>query len=431
MKKPFFEASIFVALIIVLVALCAGNTASAARLQATAAPTMAATQSTTTSPTVDAMMKRAAAKATGDPIPVGLIFDLTGPTSALGKQYSAGELGFIDWLNNHGGIDGRPIKPFSADFAYNVSQAQQLYTQYTTQDKVVAFMGWGTGDTESLRSQISDDQMPFMSASYSASLNDPSGQAPYNFLVGTTYSDQAVIMLGYLIKQYSGTPKVAFVYNDSPFGTSPLDDAEAFLKSQNIDSIRIPMPNGATDFTPQIAQVKQFGATHVLFQNIPVAPAAFVNQATDQGLKVVYACLNYCADEIMVALTKQNAEGIYGAIPFAPPTLDIPGIAFVRQYTQSAGIDLDVQGLSYVQGFWTMAVMVEGIRRTLDAGQDLTGPNIKAALEGIKDFDTGGVTPPITFTPSDHRGNRAIRIYQVQKGKWIAVTDYIPVPNTQ
>ncbi|HLY25235.1 MAG TPA: ABC transporter substrate-binding protein, partial [Aggregatilineales bacterium] len=173
MKRSFLKIPIFIVLVVALVAFGAGSATSAANLQATPAATMAGTAPAVSSATVDAMLKLPAAKATGDPIPVGLIFDLTGPTSSVGKPYSAGELGYIDWLNNHGGIDGRPIQPFSADFAYKVDQAQQLYTQYTTQDKVVAFMGWGTGDTEALRPKITDDEMPFMSASYSASLNDP------------------------------------------------------------------------------------------------------------------------------------------------------------------------------------------------------------------------------------------------------------------
>jgi hypothetical protein len=51
-----------------------------------------------------------------------------------------------------------------------------------------------------------------------------------------------------------------------------------------------------------------------------------------------------------------------------------------------------------------MAVMVEGIK---NAGSNVTGETIKASLEKIKDFDTGGVTSKITFTPQSHKGARA------------------------
>ena len=64
-------------------------------------------------------------------------------------------------------------------------------------------------------------------------LNDPSDSAPYNFLVGTTYSDQLVIMLQYMMEQWAAEGndmadmRVAFFHHDSPFGTSPLADGEA------------------------------------------------------------------------------------------------------------------------------------------------------------------------------------------------------------
>jgi branched-chain amino acid transport system substrate-binding protein len=72
-----------------------------------------------------------------------------------------------------------------------------------------------------------------------------------------------------------------------------------------------------------------------------------------------------------------------------------------------------------------MSVMTEAIRRTLDAGEDLTGPNIRAQLEQMSGYETGGITSPLTFTSSDHAGNKALRLYQVENGKWVSLTDYI------
>jgi branched-chain amino acid transport system substrate-binding protein len=72
-----------------------------------------------------------------------------------------------------------------------------------------------------------------------------------------------------------------------------------------------------------------------------------------------------------------------------------------------------------------MAVMAEGIKRTLDAGQELTGENIRASLEGIEGFSTGDVTGPLTFSPVDHRGNDTGRLYQVRSSVWEPVTDFL------
>ena len=86
---------------------------------------------------------------------------------------------------------------------------------------------------------------------------------------------------------------------------------------------------------------------------------------------------------------------------------------------------------AYVQGWWTMAVMVEGLRRVVAQGQDLTGENIKAALESLTDFDTGGVTVPISFTPDDHRGSKGMRMFEVQGGEWQPLTEFLSAPNIE
>jgi branched-chain amino acid transport system substrate-binding protein len=53
----------------------------------------------------------------------------------------------------------------------------------------------------------------------------------------------------------------------------------------------------------------------------------------------------------------------------------------------------------------------------------VTGESIKASLESITNFSTGDVTAPITFTGSDHAGNKTSRVYQVKSGNWEAITD--------
>ena len=75
-----------------------------------------------------------------------------------------------------------------------------------------------------------------------------------------------------------------------------------------------------------------------------------------------------------------------------------------------------------------MAVMTEGIRRIVASDQPLTGEAVKGALEELVDFDTGGVTYPITFTASDHRGAKGMRLYRVADGAWAPMTEFRHAP---
>lgn len=370
-----------------------------------------------------------AAPQSSEPIKVGGIFDLTGATADVGVPYSDGLKGYVDWANAKGGIKGRQIELIGNDYAYKVPNAEQLYSQYVTQDKVVAIQGWGTGDTEALRTKIAADKLPFMSASYSANLT-VMADAPYNFLIGTTYSDQMVIALRWAAQDWqakggSGKAKVVFLYNDSPFGKSPLPAGNEFAAANNMEVLEVAMPRGATDLTPQLSQAQAFNANYIIIQNTSGPGALAAKNAKGLGLNVQIICLNWCADENLIKLAGDAAEGVVGTIPFAPPDPSVAGVKDIIEYTKSKNINLEEKGLHYVQGWWTMAVMTEGIKRVLDSNKPITGENLKAALETISNFETGGVTSPLTFSATDHAGNKALRLYQVKAGKWESISDFI------
>ncbi|HEX6384902.1 MAG TPA: ABC transporter substrate-binding protein [Anaerolineae bacterium] len=363
--------------------------------------------------------------ATGEPIKVGAIFDLTGATSDVGTPYAEGVRDYVAWLNANGGINGRPIELVSADYGYTVDRAEQLYSQFTDQENVVVFQGWGTGDTEALRGRIAEDEIPFMSASYSATLGNPD-EAPYNFMIGTTYSDQFIIAIQYAIENSEdGSPTIALLHHDSPFGLSPLEDGRAYAEANGAEVIAIPMPGGATDFTAELTQVQDAGADFIVIQNVSSPAATLVQDVERLGLDTQVICLNWCTDELFVSLAGDAAEGVIGTSPFAFPGSDAPGLEEIRAYAESQGKSVDELGVHYVQGWTTMAVMAEGIRRVVEEGQEVTGPNIRAALESMENYETGGITSPLTFTSSDHAGSNALRLYQVENGEWVPITDYI------
>jgi branched-chain amino acid transport system substrate-binding protein len=365
----------------------------------------------------------------GDAIKVGAIFDLTGPTSDVGTPYADGLRDFVSWKNADDGIDGRQIELVSADYAYAVDQAEQLYSQYTTQDEVVVFMGWGTGDTEALRGRIADDEIPFMSASYSAVLGNPS-EAPYNFMIGTTYSDQFIIAIKWAQEDWagmgnSGQPVIAFLHHDSPFGLSPWEDGLAYAGGEGIDMFDIPMPRGATDLTAELTQVQDGGANYIVIQNVSSPASLLAKNAVDLGVDAQIVCLNWCSDELFISLAGDAAEGVVGASPFAFPASGASGLSDMESYLEEQGSSLEDKGIRYVQGWLTMQVMAEAIQRVVDDGDEVTGANIRAALEGIKNYDTGGLTSDLTFSASDHAGSKALRMVKVESGVWTDITDYI------
>ena len=368
--------------------------------------------------------EEAAAEIDG-PIVIGGIFDRSGATGDVGTPYADGSEDYVDWRNEEmGGAGGAEVVLEGNDYQYDVAIAEQLYSQYIG-DGAVAILGWGTGDTEALRGQVAADEVPFFSGSYSEELIDPS-ESPYNFSVVATYSDQIRIALGEIAEESPGAG-VAVFHHDSPFGTSPVADGEAYIDEAGLDISSYEsyaMPGGATDYVSELTQATGDGADYVIVQNVASPAAQLVQNIDEQGLDLPVFCLNWCAGEILPELAGDSAEGVRGVVPWMPPSADAPGLDTPREWLAEQDEDLDERGVHYVQGWWQTHVMVEAIERVVEAGDEVTGPNIRAAMYEAP-FDVEGVAPEISFSEDSHRGTSGAPIFEVQDGTWVQVTDFI------
>jgi branched-chain amino acid transport system substrate-binding protein len=369
--------------------------------------------------------KSSSTGATKADIKVGAIFDLSGPTADIGTPYADGIKDYIEYRNGSGGVDGHKLALSWQDFKYDPTTAGQLYGQYVSEGAKV-FMGWGTADTEALRPRVTSDKVPFMSASNAETLTDPA-VTPYNFFPGASYSQQMRIILQYIAdKNKDKQVDVAVFHNDSPFGTSPLEDGKKYIadKKLKITFKSYAMPKGATDYVAQIGQAK--AAKYIIIQNVP-SPAAVLatNLATAKSTAQI-VCLNYCANEIFVKKAGAAAEKMIGVVPFAPPVAGGTGLEEINGFLKAKNTDAMAKGQGYVQGWYTMAVMLQGVKNALDAGGNLTGEAIKAGLEKISDFKTG-VSDPISFSSTFHAGLLSAPLYQVEGGVFKKIQDPIKV----
>ncbi|NYF99319.1 ABC transporter substrate-binding protein [Janibacter cremeus] len=359
-------------------------------------------------------------------IPIGIIADLTGATGDVGKPYNEGMLAYVDWRNEEGGIEGRQIEAKSNDYAYEVPQAEQLYKQYVN-DGVVAIQGWGTGDTEALSGSVSRDELPFISGSFAEPLTDPE-EAPYNFIIAPTYSDQMRIALNWISEDSGGKSDVAVFHNDSPFGEAPVADGKNWIEEEGLELgyEAYPMPSGSQNFVGLLSQAKDQGAKYIVIQNVASPAALVAKDIAAQKLDMKIVCLNWCANELFIeSAGPKNAEGHVLVQPFAPMAADKEGHQVIKEYAEANGIDTADIGTSWVQGWYAMDVMAEGIEAALKNGDDLTGTAIREGLETMGAIETGGVVGDgsVEFSADSHRGSTATGIYRAEDGKMVEIED--------
>jgi len=119
-------------------------------------------------------------------------------------------------------------------------------------------------------------------------------------------------------------------------------------------------------------------------------------------------------------------DGVLGVQPISPFGEGVPGMAAIKEGHQKWH-PFDSHTLSYVEGWATAQIISEALRKSFTK-QGISRASVKSALEGFRGFVTGGLTPPITITPKDHRPSVESRIFIVKDGKLSRHTGFISLP---
>ncbi|HET7786607.1 MAG TPA: ABC transporter substrate-binding protein [Myxococcales bacterium] len=366
-----------------------------------------------------------AASAQAQEIKVGGIFDLTGITSDVGKPFAQGVRDGVQWTNENGGINGKKIRLVDVDYGYKIPEAVAAYKRMIGDEKVVMINGWGTGDTEGLKAQVNQDKVPYLSASFSGHLTDPA-KTPYNFFVAPSYSDQLRAWLHWVKddwKDKSRNPKVAFFYGDNAYGKAPIEAGRRYCKDIGVDLVDEEIVPGAfQDATSQLLNMKQKGADYAYINVTTTGVSTILRDAKKLGLNTKFGSNPYGFSEALPLVAKEYAEGVTGVMPHVPFGENVPGMKRLEDFHKKNHPN-DTHDALYVRGWSYVLVWTEALRRADKAGA-LTGEGVKAALETFKDFDLGGLTHPVTYTPTDHRPSTKTAIYQIQSGKLVKVKEY-------
>jgi branched-chain amino acid transport system substrate-binding protein len=357
-------------------------------------------------------------------IKVGGIFDLTGITADVGKPFAQGVRDGVQWVNENGGVNGKKIKLVDSDYGYKIPEANSTYKRLTGTEKVIMVNGWGTGDTEALKQVVANDKIPYFSASFSAHLTDAS-KTPYNFFVGPSYSDVLRAWLSWVKQDWkdkSRNPKVAFFYGDNAYGKAPIEAGRRFCKETGVDLVAEEiLPGIVQDATSQLLDMKQKGADYAFTQVTVTNFSVVLRDAKKLGLATRCGTNTWGLGENLLAVARDAADGVVGAMLNPPFGEGVPGMAKVVEWHKKNHPG-DTHDTNYVRGWSYVMVWSEGLRRADKAGA-LTGEGIKAALETLKDFDLGGLAAPVTYTAADHRPSTRVSLYQVQGGKIVKLGD--------
>jgi branched-chain amino acid transport system substrate-binding protein len=360
-----------------------------------------------------------------DTVKVGGLFDLTGATAEVGKPFLEGVRDAVSWMNSNGGVNGKKIELIAVDYGYKTPEAVAAYKKFVEQDKVVMIEGWGSGDTEALKDQVTKDKIPYFSAGFTAHMNNPA-KTPYNFFLGASYSDQVRAFLQFVKKDFKEKgkkPKVCFIYPNNGFGKSPIEAGKAYARELGIDVVddQITPPAGFQDATTQLLNMQKQGADYAFIQNTVKWAAIILKDGKKLGLKTKFFLNNYGMTEQLPELAREAAEGVYGMATTVPYGSSVPGMKKIAEM-HARNHPKDSHNVFYVRG-WTYALTWGEGLKIADRNKQLNGEGVKKALESMNNFDLGGLVQPVTYSATDHRSSTKSVVYVIKGGKLVKVEE--------
>nr|WP_240531385.1 ABC transporter substrate-binding protein [Variovorax boronicumulans] len=365
-----------------------------------------------------------AANAQGnEDIVIGGSIPMTGVFAFAGVGINAGIADYVKIVNDAGGIKGRKLRYVPEDTGYKVDVSVAAFKKITSQNKVNLYYGDSTGFSKTINPELDrGGQILMAGASFATELNDPA-KYPNQFLVGPDYTEQIGILLRHIAKEKPGA-KVAFVYSDSEFGRDPIEASEAAAKKLGLSvPVKLMTPAGSVDVSTEVIKLRRAAPDYTIFHGYILAPIPeFVQQGKQMGMTSKWMGTFWTMDSSTVMKMGEGGDGFMGVMPYRyyyDTSAKAPMLDKIR------ALRPEYQSTAYTQGFLTAMLFTEAAKRTLDAGKPLDGKNLKAALNTIKDFDTGG----IIGTPITIKGN-SIPVGRVYKAdmkaqKMVPASDWI------
>ena len=357
-----------------------------------------------------------------DDIVIGGSIPLSGVFAFAGVGIHAGIGDYVKMLNEQGGINGRKVVYVPEDTGYKVDVSVAAFKKITSQNKVNLYYGDSTGFSKTINPELDRSGNILMTgASFATEINDPE-KFPAQFLVGPDYTEMFGILLQYIAKESPGAT-VAFVYSDTEFGRDPIETSRKRAEELGLKvGAEIMTPPGSVDVSTEVLKLRRARPDYTVFHGYVLAPIPeFISQGRQMGLKSRYMGTFWTMDSSTVMQMGENADGFMGVMPFRyyydeeeAPMLD--KIREMRPEYQSTG---------YMQGFMAAMLMTEAVKRTLDAGKELTSKNMKDALQSIQDFDTGGIIGvPVSIKGNSLPVGRIYRADYASK-KMVPASDWI------
>jgi branched-chain amino acid transport system substrate-binding protein len=384
----------------------------------------------------------------GQTLKVGVTTPTTGKAAEKGAPMGHGNLDAFEYINNElGGVDGYKIDVLWRDNGYDAANVVTIVNNFMDEGCLMFTTSSSAMMTASM--QVANlAGFPGMAAFSSPILYRPPqhiyGQMP-------DYGDDFLAFAKYYMENIwkgSGKPKFAIHALNNSTGQGAIDAARAYADSLGIEILWDGQVGKAfehkTDSTSEmesLTRIKAMNPDVLYISSTPVPTALIVKNAYELGMYPGITIASGHAGFTSAFVDSAGAdiaEGVYGVFPTVNWGDNVPAMAKMTEYIQkNHPDDYAKKNMDYIT-CWAQSLIVAEILRLAvkNAGYDVLAKGDAAAwkaveeqgIQKLKNFDVGGLHGPVSYTQGDNRLSKSVRVFQVQSGNIVPLTDWIDAP---
>jgi ABC-type branched-subunit amino acid transport system substrate-binding protein len=363
---------------------------------------------------------------TATEILLGEVQPMSGPASLIGKAGAAGSKLAIAEINAKGGIHGRKLRAIYEDDGYVPARAVSAVKKLIDSDKVFALTGTsGSSHMVAMLPTIEEAKIPaIVHMAPNPAVVNP--RRPTVFMIGPDYDLAGYVPINHMIeKMGQKNGKFGILYQDDDFGKALLAGYQKAVKQHGVASVaEIPFKRGAKDFSAEVLTLKDKGVTAVYLGTLTTESAAVMSELRRLGMTPQIGTL--WAGQLPAAVKLAAPSGFEYLIPdYYASNYDAAGKKLMDMAKQYLSADDHANFNRYtVSGYVGTMVLAEGIRR---CGTNLTRTCVVDQLNKLKNFDTGGLTGPVSLDNPKAQAVLPIKLFQTdpKNASVKSVTDFI------
>ncbi|MFB3885285.1 MAG: ABC transporter substrate-binding protein [Thermodesulfobacteriota bacterium] len=352
---------------------------------------------------------------------VGALIPFSGQWGDSGKECAKGILDATKSLNQRVGIAGTKLEIILIDDTSDPAETVAAFRKMNEADQILLLYIHSTGTALSLLPHIQFNRIPTLASSFPFHLANPS-KYPYIFSINPTDLDLSKIAVKF-VSERSGIqarrPKIVFVGSPDHSSRYFLEETKKYARQMDLQVGPDIWLSGLSPSFP-LSIINSYNPDFAYLSLGPKEAFSMLQGAREMGLRTRWVCSAKAFDETLAPF-----NGVYGVQPVSPFGEDVPGMAEIKEAHQRWH-PFDSHTLSYVEGWATIQVIAEALARAI-TDQGISRERVKPALESFKNFILGGLVPPLTVTPADHRPSVESRIFVTREGKISNYTEFISV----